>query len=57
MALIEASPDLYDALILARGYVEKTYGSLVGAVGPDNIIKPDLDRINAALAKARGETP
>lgn len=50
--LLRSHDELVGALKIAKGYVEKTHGSLAGAVGPENIIKPDLDRINAALAQA-----
>ena len=54
-AMLSAALALYEALETARGYVEKVHGSLAGAMGADNLVKSDLDMINAALAKARGE--
>lgn len=47
-----AHDDLVAALIIARGYVEATWSSLKGAVGENNIVKPDLDTIDAVLEKA-----
>jgi hypothetical protein len=53
--LIAAAPELLEALQKAREYVAKVNGSIVGAIGHDNtIVKPDLDLIDAAIAKAEG---
>lgn len=49
---VNSFDELVAALRLARGYVEKVHGTLAGAIGPDNIVKPDLDVIDAALARA-----
>lgn len=40
---------LREALIVATGYVEKTHGTLVGAVGHNNVVLPDLEKCKAAL--------
>jgi len=53
-AALDVSPigELVEALETARGYVAKVHGSLGRAVGPDNIVLPDLQKIDAALALA-----
>lgn len=54
--LIVASPELLEALKKAREYVAKLHGSIAGAIGHENtIVKPDLDLIDAAIAKAEGK--
>jgi hypothetical protein len=58
MRLIAAAPDLLEALKKARDYVAKVNGSIAGAIGHENtIVKPDLDMIDAAIAKATGDQP
>lgn len=52
--LIAAAPDLLEALIKAREFVYGTWSSLKGAVGENNLVKPVLDEIDAAIAKAEG---
>lgn len=52
--LIAAAPDMLAALKIARQYVKATHGSLAGAVGPDNLVSPDLALIDTAVAKAEG---
>lgn len=47
-----AIPDLVKALKRARSYVKATHGTLVGAVGEQNVVSPDLEMIDAALRKA-----
>lgn len=45
---------LVEALREAREFVAATWGSLRGVVGDNNVVKPVLDRIDAALAEAEG---
>lgn len=49
--LIAAAPDLLAALKLAGGYVQKVEGQLRPTMG-DNLVTPDLRKIEAAIAKA-----
>lgn len=50
-----AHSELVEALKIARGYVLAVHGNISGATGTnETIVKPDLDRIDAAL-KATGE--
>jgi hypothetical protein len=51
-ALACAAPELLAALKIAREYVAASHGVLKHAMGPDNLVKPDLDLIDAAIAKA-----
>lgn len=44
--------ELRDGLRIARQYVAATHGSLVGAVGQDNVVSPDLATIDNAIARA-----
>jgi len=50
-----AHDDLVTALEKAKGYVEATWLGLRNVVGDDNIVKPTIGMIDAALAKANGE--
>ena len=50
-ALIAERDELYEALLLARGYVEQQTHIYRGGKAP-----LDLATIDAALAKARGDT-
>lgn len=53
--LIAAAPELLEALKTAREYVQAAHGSMSGAMGHnDTIVKPDLDAIDTAIAKAEG---
>lgn len=51
---VNAHDELVEALRIARGYVKATHGTLAGVMGPENLISPDLAKIDAALAKAEG---
>ena len=48
--------DLLAALSKARGYVMSMHTNIAKALGHENtIIKPDLDMIDAAITRARGQ--
>ena len=51
--LIAAAPDLYAALVVARGYVAEFLHRIDGEICGGTAI--ELARIDAALAKARGQ--
>ena len=54
--LIAAAPDLLYALKLARGYVEAMHNNIASAMGHERtVIRPDLDVVDAAIAKAEGK--
>jgi hypothetical protein len=53
--LVAAAPDMLAALRVARCYVKAQHGLLVGAIGEDNMISPDLRVIDAAITKAEAE--
>jgi hypothetical protein len=47
---------LRSALLLAREYVVRVHGTLVSAMGHENtLVKPDLDKIDAALSHSPHE--
>lgn len=47
----EAVAELVGALKLAREYVVRVEGTVRSATGCDNVVTPDLQKIDAALAK------
>lgn len=53
--LIAAAPEMLEALKLAREYVVRVHGTIASAQGHENtIVKPDIDKIDAVLAKVGG---
>jgi len=50
--LREAFEQLHEALKLAREYVKKVHGTLVPAMGEDNLVSPDLAKVDEALKRA-----
>lgn len=48
--------ELLAALVRAREYVAQTHAAVAGAAGHDNLVSPDLALIDAAIAKATGES-
>ena len=56
--LIATAPELLTEIKIAREYIRSLHGSLTNAMGHDKTtVKPDLDRINALIAKADGCKP
>ena len=53
-ALRRENARLREALVEAREYVYGVWSSLRGAVGDDNMVKPTLDRIDAAITELHG---
>ncbi len=52
--LIAAAPELLEALKLAREYVIKVDGTMATIPPHRRLTRPDLDKIEAAIAKATG---
>jgi hypothetical protein len=52
--LIAAAPDMLAALKLAREYVVKVHGTMAFTAPEARVTYPDLQKIDAAIAKATG---